>query len=64
MSVRIHKNELKVAVKESVREVFAEELMRARALLLPFVSLREQKDIEKRYGAPSRKTAKSVDVQI
>lgn len=64
MSVRMHKNELKVAVKESVREVFAEELMRVRALLLPFASVREQKDIERRYGAPLRKAAKTVEIKI
>jgi len=42
-------------VKESVREVFSQELMKFRALLLPMVSPKEQKDIEKRYGKPSRK---------
>ncbi|MFQ5730167.1 MAG: hypothetical protein ACE5GN_07390 [Waddliaceae bacterium] len=60
----ITKEELKSVVKESVREVLAQELMKFRALLLPSVSEKEQKDIEKLYGKPSRKVAKSIEVEI
>ncbi|MCL4492391.1 MAG: hypothetical protein M1510_10930 [Nitrospirae bacterium] len=60
----IPKKELKAVVKESVREVLTQELMKFRALILPSVSKKEQKDIEKLYGKPSRKTAKSIEVKI
>lgn len=63
-NISIPKKELKTAVKESVREVLAQEFMNFRAVLLPYVSQREQKDIEKRYGKPSRKTVKTVKVEI
>lgn len=59
-TLTISKNNLKGVVRESVREVLAEELMAARATIAPFVSHKEQADIERRYKAPSRKVAKSV----
>lgn len=60
----ISKKELKAAVKESVREVLAEELMSLRALLLPFVSRSEQKDINKRYKRPTRKPVRSLNIEL
>ena len=61
--ITIPKKELKVVVKESVREVLAQEFMKLRALVLPNVSLKEQKDIEKYYGKPVRKAAKSIEIK-
>ena len=63
-TITIPKKELKVVIKESVREVLNQELMKFRALILPFVSQREQKDIERRYGKPVRQKAKSIDIEI
>ncbi len=63
-TVTINKKELKTAVKESVREVLAQELMSLRALVLPNVSPKEQRDIIKFYGKPSRKVAKSLEVKL
>ncbi|MDO9399271.1 MAG: hypothetical protein Q7T79_01090 [bacterium] len=63
-AVTIPKKELKMIVKESVREVFQQELMKFRALILPFVSQKEQSDIEKRYNKPVRNIAKSIDIKI
>jgi hypothetical protein len=63
-TITIPKKELKTIVKESVREIFEQESMKLRSLLLPLVSRKEQKDIEKRYGRSSRKTAKSIEVKI
>ena len=60
----IPKKELKTVVKESVREVFEQELMKFRALLLHSVSLKEQKDIEKCYGKPVCRVAKSIEIKI
>ena len=50
----IPKKELKAVVKGSVREVFVQELMKFRALLLPEVSPKEHKDIERRYNRPGK----------
>ncbi len=55
---------LRSVIKESVREVFEEELMKSRALLLPDVSPKEQKQIEKLYGRPKRHAAKTLHVSI
>jgi len=63
-TISIPKKELKTIVKESIREILEQESMKLRALLLPFVSQKEQKDIEKRYGKPSRKIAKSIEIKI
>ena len=63
-SITISRKELKDTVKESVREVLAQEMMSLRALIIPFVSDKEQNDIEKRYGKPSHKVAKSRRIQI
>lgn len=63
-TITIPKKELKTVVKESVREVLNQELMKFRALLLPFVSQKEQKEIEKRYGKPARQIAKSIEIEI
>jgi len=62
----VSRKELKSIVKESLREVFSQELMRIRALLLPAVSPKEQRDIEKRYGKPSRtcKAAKTLEIKV
>lgn len=63
-TITIPTKELKAAVKESMREVLAQELMKLRALALPYISSREQKDIGKRYDFPSRKIAKSAEFEI
>jgi len=62
--ITIQKKELKAIIKESIREILEQEIMKLRALLLPFVSKKEQRDIEKRYGKPLRQVAKSVDIEI
>lgn len=58
MAITLQKSELKNAIREGVREALADELARSRAVFLPYVSEKEQKDIEKRYGKPTRKAAK------
>jgi len=62
----VSSKELKSIVKESLREVFSQELMRFRALLLPAVSPKEQRDIEKRYGKASgtHKAAKTLEIKV
>jgi len=63
-NITVSTKKLKMVLKEGIREVFDEELMKLRALLLPFVSQKEQKDIEKRYGRPSRRVAKSIEIEL
>jgi len=63
-NITVSTKELKMVLKEGVREVFNEELMKFRSLVLPFVSQEEQKDIEKRYGRPSRKVMKSIEIEL
>ena len=65
-TITIPKKELKTMIKESVREILEQEPARFRALLMPFVSKEEQKDIEDRYGSdPSQKeVAESVKIKI
>lgn len=58
MATTVSEKKLKSIIKQSVKEVLGAELMKLRAFVLPEVSREEQKDIEKRYGNPSRKRAK------
>lgn len=53
---------LKRIVKEGVREALAAEIMKLRALAVPEISEREQKDVERRYPRPSRRIAKTITV--
>ncbi len=62
MVEKISEKKLKSLIKESVKEVLEAELMKVRALGLLEVSKEEQKDIEKRYGKPSRKKVKSYSL--
>jgi len=63
-TITIPKKELKTIIKESIREILEQESMKFRALFMPLVSQKEQRDIEKRYGKPSRKIAKSIEIKI
>lgn len=64
MTTGISEKKLKNLIKEGVKEALGTELAKLRALALPEVSAREQGDIEKRYGRPSRKRGRSYAVQI
>lgn len=63
-TITIPKTKLKLVIKESVREVLSQELMKLRALASPFISQKEQEDIKKRYVKPSRKEAKTIAIEI
>ena len=64
MTVAINKNELKLVIKETVRETLLSEMMKLRAFLSPYVSSREQKNIERLYGKPIREIKKSLKFGI
>ena len=63
-NIIISKKDLKILIKESVKEVLAQEIMRLRALMLPYVSKAEQKDIERRYKKPIRQAIKKIEIEI
>jgi hypothetical protein len=63
-NIIISKKDLKILIKESVKEVLAQEIMRLRALMLPYVSKAEQKDIERRYKKPIRRAIKKIEIEI
>ena len=58
------KSEIKKLARESVREVLDIEMMRLRASLLPYVSEKEQKNIEKLYQKPSGRAVRTVRMRI
>ena len=60
----ITSQDLRVLVKQSVHEALRDEFLKFWALLAPFVSPREQKEIERLYGVPSRKVARSSLMKI
>lgn len=64
MVTTISEKKLKSLIKQSFREVLGTELMNLRALALPEISKKEQKDIERRYDKPSRKKAGSYSLNI
>ena len=64
MATSVSEKKLKSLIKESVKEVLEIELMKLRGLALPEVSREEQKDIEKRYGKPVRKRAKTYALDV
>lgn len=57
MATALNNKKLKALVKESVREAVNAEFTKLGAFLSPHISKDEQKDIEKRYGKPSRRAA-------
>jgi len=63
-SITLSEKNIKNIIKESVREIFEQESIKFRALFLPSVSQKEQKNIEKLYGKPSRDVAKSLKIKI
>ena len=62
--IEISKKDLKILIKESVKEALEQEIMRLRALMLPYVSKAEQKDIERRYKKPTSRNMKRIEIEI
>jgi len=63
MTVTTTSAELKNLLKDAIKEALAWEFMKLRADLTPFVSDKEQREIERRCGKPTRKIAKSVKIK-
>lgn len=54
---------LKDIIKEAVRDVLEDELMKMRLLLAPYVSDEEQKEIEESYGEPSKEGVRALRLE-
>lgn len=61
---KLNKRQFKLLIKESVREVIDAEFMKIKALLLPDVSTKEQKEIENLYKKPTREVSKTYKMKI
>ena len=59
MSNIITERQLKIIVKESVKEAFGVEFMKMLAKATPLVSKQEQKEIERLYKKPAREAVKT-----
>ena len=55
---------MKVLISTEARGAVQRELARARLAAIPFVSAREQREIERKYGKPSRGVARTIRVRI
>jgi len=51
--IKINLSELKEIIKKSVKEAIREERINLFLSIIPYVSDKEQKEIEKLYGKPS-----------
>ena len=59
MSNIITERQLKIIVKEGVKEAFSAEFMKLLAKAVPLVSKQEQKEIEQLYKKPTRDVGKT-----
>lgn len=64
MTTQLTEKKLKNLVKESVGEAIDSRLLKFGALLFPYVSKKEQREIEKLYKGPSKKASRSYFIQI
>ncbi|MDD5738546.1 MAG: hypothetical protein PHY72_01295 [Candidatus Pacebacteria bacterium] len=63
-TISLSEQKLKTLIKESVREGIKAEILKLRVAFLSYVDNAEQKEIEKKYGKPSRKVAKTYECEI
>lgn len=63
MKANIQIEGLEEILRQIVRDVLQEELMKLRAALLPLVSEDEQEEIERLYGKPSADIAKTLELK-
>ena len=63
-NITITESKLRNLFRETLKEVLTSEFMKLRADLFPFVSDKEQKEIERLYRKPSRKVTKSAKFKI
>ena len=64
MTTATLKRNITKMARESVHSALRAEMMHIRASLLPSVSAKEQREIEHRYGKPTRKGVRSIRVSV
>ena len=68
MEIQYDMNEIKVlikqTIKESINEILEEEMMKLRAELVQYVSDEEQRDIESLYNTPENTVEKSIEFEL
>ena len=64
MAITLEEKRIKLLIKEGVKEAIDAQFMKFSALLLPYVSSKEQKAITRLYGHPSRKIARSYVIKL
>ena len=62
-TVTLKRNITKMA-RESVHDALRAEMMHLRAKMLPSVSATEQREIERKYGKPSRKGVRAIRINF
>lgn len=63
-NITLTESKLRNLFRETFKEVLLIEFMKLRADLLPFVSEKEQKEIEKLYGKPTHRAGKTIKFKI
>jgi len=64
MVTQFSEAQLKILIKESVKEGIESHFMKLRGFFLPFVSQKEQKEVENSYKKPSRKIYRTHKIAI
>ncbi len=59
----IDEAKLKVIVKDAVRDVLDEKIMRLRLLFAPYISDEEQREIEENYKEPSKEVTRTLTLE-
>lgn len=57
-------HEIKSLVRKTVKETLRAELANLRAAVLPLVSKEEMSDIVKRYKKPTRRAARTIQINL
>ena len=58
------KTEIRKLARASVREALEHEMLKLRTSLVPYVSHKEQKNIEKLYKKPSGRAVRTVRMRV
>jgi len=64
MKAKIEFEDFDNHLKEIIREVLQEELIKLRGSLLPYISDEEQRDIEETYKKPSEEKARTIESDL
>jgi len=60
---QMDETKLRSLIRETVKDVLEEELMKLRLLLAPAISENEQLEIEEAYGEPTREMGRTLSLR-